>query len=637
MYASCRSFQAQVRLLQLSAFISSLSAMKRPASAWCPDTSSALSDEESAFTVGSVRHSSQSGWTWSASLSSGAQSSAPSSFMESISPVLSQTPMEETDAELAGVRRRLWTKRAPPLLAIEDKRADEAIVELPALPDGFDSEPFAREDMGSEPIAREDMDSESIAREKAIVWKRFLQRYRRWVMAKCDEVNEDDEERKKTIRFQWDLKRMTLEQRQNAAKEFFSERLCDETFQRQVLDAMERQVANRSTSTKFIDVKTALLTFNGPWGVVGGVTVPEITKNPFTSNLVVEGVCEQLREHEVVLELWAEFKKTVECWKDAFFLNSVAFCMELCKCTLESEGIIRVHFHAFLRCNNSKIRIEKACQLAFKGSEPFKSDNLMGNVRSARQAGTNAGMYYLQAPKIGSIFTSGTIMPFKDYLVSGEWIMNLVQAGKLNFHTARDEIVRSAKNLPRLLASLDRWHQEMQRASLQEHMRSIQQELDAGKKPFKSIEVVNEWIRSHETNLMRYKFLVLCGGSGLGKTQFAKSLVPAERSLELNMASAPEPDLREYDPTLHDLVLFDECTPQQVLRQKKLFQCPPVEVGLAASATSCHAYKVWVHKKMFVVATNVWQYELSRLSCDDASWLVANSVLCEVLEPLWDK
>ena len=607
--------------------------MKRPASAWCPDTSSALSNEESAFTVSSVRHSPQSSSTWC--VSSMAQWSASSSFMEPISPVLSQAPMEETDAPLVGVRRRLWSKRAAPLLAIEDKRPDEAIVELPALRDGFDSELLAQEDMGSEPFAREDM-GEHCAQTDALISRRFSQRYRRWVQAKCDAVNEDDEELKKAILFQYDLKRMTLEQRQNAAKEFFSERPTDETFQRQVLELMERKVANKSTKNKFLDVKTALLTYNGPWGVVGGVTVPESVKNPSTLNTAVDEVCEELRKHEVVLELWAEFTKKVECWKDAFFLNSVAFCMELCTHTLVSEGIIRVHFHAFFRCN-SRIRIERGFQVAFKGSEPFKSDNVMGGLRSHRAGGTNAGMYYLQAPKIGAIFTSGTLIPFKDYLVSGEWILNLVQAGKLNFNNAREQIVRSAKNLPRLLASLDRWHQEMKRTSLKEHMRSVQLELDAGKKPFKSIEVVTDWVRSHETNQMRYKFLVLCGGSGLGKTQFAKGLVLAGRTLELNMASAPEPDMREYDPTLHDLVLFDECTPQQVLRQKKLFQCPPVEVGLAASATSCHAYNVWVHKKLFVVATNVWQHEVSRLSCDDASWLEANSVLLEVLEPLWDK
>ena len=114
-------------------------------------------------------------------------------------------------------------------------------------------------------------------------------------------------------------------------------------------------------------------------------------------------------------------------------------------------------------------------------------------------------------------------------------------------------------------------------------------------------------------------------------------MVPAGASLELNCAAAPEPDLREYDAQRHELILCDECPPAVVLRQKKLFQAPPVEVGLAASTTSCHAYKVWVHAKLFVVASNVWHYDLSRCKHEDAEWLVSNSVVVHVAEPLWQE
>ena len=220
--------------------------MKRPASATCQDTSLGLSDEESAFTVGSVtpqRSSAQSS-SWRAF---GAHSSASSSvvcFTELISPALSQAPVEETVVGLAPVRRRLWGKRAVPLLAIEDKRPDEAIVELPSLPDGLDEEPFAPED--AEPFAPDGLD-EDAAEADAIIRRRFVQRYRRWVQAKMDALDEDDVRGKNRVRFQHDLKRMTLEQRLDAAKAFFSERPAEEAFQRQVLELMEKRVAIKST------------------------------------------------------------------------------------------------------------------------------------------------------------------------------------------------------------------------------------------------------------------------------------------------------------------------------------------------------------------------------------------------------
>ena len=72
----------------------------------------------------------------------------------------------------------------------------------------------------------------------------------------------------------------------------------------------------------------------------------------------------------------------------------------------------------------------------------------------------------------------------------------------------------------------------------------------------------------------------------MGKTQYALSLVPPQRALELNMASAVEPDLHAYDPAAHDLILFDEMSAAAVLRQKKLMQAPPSLLGMGSSPTN---------------------------------------------------
>ena len=133
----------------------------------------------------------------------------------------------------------------------------------------------------------------------------------------------------------------------------------------------------------------------------------------------------------------------------------------------------------------------------------------------------------------------------------------------------------------------------------------------------------------------RYKFLVLHGESGLGKTQFALHLVAPGRALELNMASNDTPDLRGYDPTEHDLILFDEMRAKDVVANKKIFQAPPVEVSLGNSATNCYAYTRWLHQKLLVVSTNRWFFELDNLPAVDTAWLKANSVVIHVKTPLW--
>ena len=133
----------------------------------------------------------------------------------------------------------------------------------------------------------------------------------------------------------------------------------------------------------------------------------------------------------------------------------------------------------------------------------------------------------------------------------------------------------------------------------------------------------------------RYKFLVPNGESGLGKTQFALSLVPTGRGLELNMAATNTPDLKQYDAVLHDLILFDEMKAQDVLLHKKLFQAPASMLSMGNSATNCHAYTRWLHQKLLVVSTNRWDIEMAEMRSVDADWLKANSVVIHVVAPLW--
>ena len=76
-------------------------------------------------------------------------------------------------------------------------------------------------------------------------------------------------------------------------------------------------------------------------------------------------------------------------------------------------------------------------------------------------------MYYVQCPKKGSITFGGSVLPFQDYLVHGDWPLNLLQQGKMSLTACREEIVRSAKNLPRLLGNLERWRLERDAASVE--------------------------------------------------------------------------------------------------------------------------------------------------------------------------
>ena len=151
---------------------------------------------------------------------------------------------------------------------------------------------------------------------------------------------------------------------------------------------------------------------------------------------------------------------------------------------------------------------------------------------------------------------------------------------------------------------------------------------------FKTIAAVEEWDRQYLKMLHRYKFLVLDGRSRTGKSRFAAERTTPERFLNVDCSSATEPDMRLFDRKLHDVVLWDEATPELVLRVKKLAQASIDEVRLGQSATNVNAYVVWFHRVKLIVATNVWAANLERCTQEDREWLTANSVYVLVESPL---
>ena len=107
---------------------------------------------------------------------------------------------------------------------------------------------------------------------------------------------------------------------------------------------------------------------------------------------------------------------------------------------------------------------------------------------------------------------------------------------------------------------------------------------------------------------------------------------------ETNCANCPEPELRDFDPLVHQLILFDEASAQMVIRQKKLFQAPACMVEMACSNTNCHSYKVLLSGIRMVICSNGWSEEVAAMpSQADRDWLADNSYIVDVKgEPMWE-
>ena len=91
-----------------------------------------------------------------------------------------------------------------------------------------------------------------------------------------------------------------------------------------------------------------------------------------------------------------------------------------------------------------------------------------------------------------------------------------------------------------------------------------------------------------------------------------------------------------FDHKVHRCILWDEATPRLIVENRKVFQMPCTLVQLGQSATGSFEYSVWLNDSVSVIATNRWRRDLyTSLQPEDVDWIQANSVLVEVLEPLW--
>lgn len=297
-----------------------------------------------------------------------------------------------------------------------------------------------------------------------------------------------------------------------------------------------------------------------------------------------------------------------------------------------SSGTIRVHAHAVFDFTR-KVKLNLG-RFSFREGLPHVTEG-MGPIAFARGRNRTAALYYLQAPKVSCIFQGGSHVPFEDYGVQPHNIFMLAQSNKMLFQDARRELAKIPLGIARNIEHLERWHRERCAEKQREYQEWHQRQLQHERRPWRRLPLVEVWLLQYRQSLSRYRFLVLDGPSRMGKTQYARALCREGGVLELNMAGGAQADLREFDPLQHELLLFDECTPQQVLQNKKLFQAGPAMVQMGTSTTNMYAFAVYVAGMKFVVSSNVWAQELRRLTVADAEWIMQNSYLVHVEQPLW--
>ena len=351
----------------------------------------------------------------------------------------------------------------------------------------------------------------------------------------------------------------------------------DRQFVQHILEGAKRQDPVMNLKQNWQRLGTKMFTHNGSWGLA-----PAEAYVTTSGDMNADAVATVVKTSVWFAHLKEAFEKFVIALCSHLNIREWAWSAEICPSGLKAvPPSCRVHIHVAVRGLTEQFRqYAGAC---FGGTYGFAVPCPVAHG-SGTQRGYQAFMY-VQARKIGQIASGGSVDMFSDYSIQPDWVLLLLQSGKIDIQEARRLAVRVVRNLPQVLTILDAVEREQNEARLLMHVSSVQKALAAQRFPFKILPEVVAWSADFTKLRSRYKFLVLDGPSQAGKSEYARSLAAPGCAFFVDCGKASEPDLRSFVPLTHEVIVMDEATPAFVVANKRVFSGTS---GLGAVGTESH-------------------------------------------------
>lgn len=275
----------------------------------------------------------------------------------------------------------------------------------------------------------------------------------------------------------------------------------------------------------------------------------------------------------------------------------------------------RLHTHCFFQ-----FRAVMDCskeQFTVLGAVPNISTRRTGRYP---QRTWDQGHFYLQVEE--KYCMAQTNHPHSDFDVFPNWVMSLWRHKKISDPVPI--LVRHRILTPHLLRIIEATKDQEARESRRAFKASFHQRCQDSLESFHVYEIAEEWLRQMAEHHNRYKFLVVCGDTQLGKTNYVRSLVNGplfEHSGVMNWAG--------YNPSHHQFIMIDDLPEWEafVLANKPLFQSN-TEIWTQTSTTNCYARMVDVVQKGIIVVTN---------DAPRQSYVTDNCFLLRVYGPMWSR
>ena len=297
-----------------------------------------------------------------------------------------------------------------------------------------------------------------------------------------------------------------------------------------------------------------------------------------------------------------------------------------------------MHAHAFfVWLMQQHLTDEQFAAMEFMGSTAYVAAALAHGPPRTRLMSASNGHFYLLCGKEGSIRASGTVQLWTDVVVRPPMILQLFVQEKVSFKKARELFIRAGFSAEANVRNIEFIDREYRKRDQEQLMLDVELALRENMRPPRKIVVVeNEWNPQYAALRDRYKFLVLEGDSGCGKSRWSRLQGRPEEVFEVDCAGKTHIDLRGLKRPQHTYCLCDEAEPALVLDNRKLFQAGPTMCTLGESTTGMYSYKVWAFRLRFIITSNKWMELVSKIDSDaDREWLEKNSVYHRCTVPLW--
>ena len=204
----------------------------------------------------------------------------------------------------------------------------------------------------------------------------------------------------------------------------------------------------------------------------------------------------------------------------------------------------------------------------FRGGAPFHSGDSTRLLRSGRNH--FAGMYYLLMPKVTTLMAAGSHEPHKDFLVTGTWILGHLESGKITIADATAELRKVPNGITRNLLWVTEYAKARQEEAMERYLEYRAANSSEVKKPWRRYPLIEAWVSQYGSVRDRYHFLVLDGPSQRGKTAYCRALVPKGQVFEMTCSGNVPLNFEGYCEMTHELLLFDEACPAQVIANKNI-------------------------------------------------------------------